>query len=102
MGKSGGVPDPVLVGENVEQPAVNYSSESLIPKLQRHRVFHLEFHGQATLGRLVASHADRLVDEIDTGDLMSARRQEERVLARAAAGIENRAGDQIDRFGDGP
>jgi hypothetical protein len=34
--------------------------------------------------------------------VVSAGRQEERVLARAAAGIENRAGDQIDRFGDGP
>jgi hypothetical protein len=48
------------------------------------------------------SHADRFVDEIDAGDLVSAGRQKERVLARAAAGIENRAGDPMDRFSDGP
>src|SRR5260370_1966421 len=102
MGKPGAVPHAHLVGENVEQTAVDYGSESLVPIPKRHRVFHLEFDGQATLGRLAASHADGFVDEIDAGDLVSAGRQEERVLARAAAGIENRADDQIDRFGDGP
>jgi hypothetical protein len=81
MGKPDDVPDAVLVGENVKQTAVNYGGESLIPILKRHRVFHLEFHGQATLGGFAASHADGFIDEIDAGDLVSAGRQEERVLA---------------------
>ena len=102
MGKPGDVSNAVLVGENVEQTAVDYGGESLVPILQRHRIFHLEFYGQATLGRLAASHADGFGNEIDARNLVSAGRQEQRVLASAAAGIENRADDQIDRFGDGP
>ena len=45
----------------MEQTAVDYSGESLIPIAKRQSVFHLEFYGQATLGRLAASHTDGLV-----------------------------------------
>ena len=75
--------------------------EALVPIAQRESVFHLEFHGQATLGRLAASHANGFIDEIDAGDPMSAGRQKKRVLARSAARIKNRAGYQLDRFSDG-
>jgi hypothetical protein len=71
MGKPGDVADEVLVGENVEQTAVDYGDESLIPIPKRHRIFHLKLHGQATLGRVAPSHADGFVDEIDAGDLVS-------------------------------
>src|SRR5207244_2069421 len=63
--------------------------------LQRERVLHPELDGDAALRRLGLGPSDRFVDEVNPGDAKSARGEEQRSVARAAPGVEQRTGDLI-------
>src|SRR5262249_20398251 len=89
------VAPPVVVGEDVEQPAVDHAAEALAPVAQRCRILDQELYRQAPLGRLDPGPPDRLVQEVDAGDPVAPGGEEQGGVARAAAGVEDRAGDPI-------
>src|SRR5207248_1082905 len=62
---------------------------------QRQGVLDEELDRQAALGRLEPGPPDRLVHEINAGDLVAAGGEEQGGIAGAAAGIEDRAGDPV-------
>ena len=79
----------------MEQAAVDHAGEPLVPVTQRQRVLDQELYRQAPLGRFDLGSLDRLVQEVDAGDAVAPGGEEQGGVARAAAGVEDRAGDPI-------
>ena len=89
------VAPPVLVAEDVEQAAVDHVVEPLGPVLQRQGVHDQKRGRHAPLGCLPLRPLDRLVEEVDARDLAASAGEEEGVVAGAATGVEDGAGDPV-------
>jgi hypothetical protein len=85
----------------VEEAAVYHVVEALGPILQRRGVFDREGGLHAPLGCLAPGPVDRILDEVDARDLASPSGQEQRRVAGAAAGVEDRGGDAAGHIDEG-
>ena len=85
----------VSVAEDMEQTAVDDVVKLLVPVRERQGILDQEGDRHAPLGSLALRPLDRHFKEIDPGDLAAAAGEEESGLARAAAGVENGAGDPV-------
>jgi hypothetical protein len=84
-----------LVAEDVEQAAVDHVVELLCPALQRQGVHDQEAGRQTSLACLAPRPVDRLFEEVDARDLAAPAGEEQGVLTRAVAGVEDGAGDLV-------
>jgi hypothetical protein len=81
----------VVVVKDVEQPAVNNRVKRLAERVEVACVEHLEAGVDVALGGLVASDLDGARGDVDAEGLGAASCSEDGVLARAAAGVEQRS-----------
>src|SRR5262249_5124974 len=79
----------VIVGEDVEQPGVDYAGEPLVPVAKPHGVLHDEFRPQAPLGRLDPGSADWSSQKVNARDPVAAGGEEQGVPPRATPGVED-------------
>jgi hypothetical protein len=86
---------PVLVGEDVEQAAVDHVVKHFGEVLEGQSIHDQEGGRQAPLGRLAPRSGDRLFEEVDARDLVAPAGEEEGVLVGATARIEDEAGDLV-------
>ena len=85
----------VVVGEAVEQAAIQDRGVPFIALGEGERIGNAEVGRQAALGGFGAGAADRLFQEIEAGDLMAARGKVQRGVAGAAADIKEGANDSL-------
>ena len=88
------VPGASGVVEDVEQPAVDDGVEGLAERVEAKRVEHLEAGVDAALGGLAAGDLDGARGDVDAEGAGAVARGEDRVLAGAAAGVEQCAGER--------
>jgi hypothetical protein len=84
----------------MEQAAVDRGIEDLRQVVQMQRVHHQERRVPAALMGLPRCLGDRLLQEVDAGDPLAARGEEESVFASAATDVEQRAGDLVRRLNE--
>ena len=84
----------------MEQAAVDHAGEPLAPVPERRRVLDQELHRRPRSAAF--RPADRLLHKVDAGDLVAPGGEEQGVVARAAAGVEDRAGDRSATATNGP
>src|SRR5205807_4600340 len=82
-------PGPVVIVEDVEQPAVEHGVELRAERAQLHRIPHEEPGGETPLPRLGLGDGDGGRGGIDAGGRKPEARSHERVLARSTADVEH-------------
>jgi hypothetical protein len=102
VGQPGDVASPVFVAEYVEQPAVDHAVEPPVEVGQGQGVHRDELGVQATLLRLPAGLLDGGFEEVDAQDVMAPPGEEQGVLARAAARIQDVARHPIGGLDEHP
>src|SRR5215831_1626393 len=85
----------VIVGEDVEQPGIDYAGEPLVPVAKPHCVLDDEVRPQAPLGRLDPGSADWSSQKVDASDPMAVGGEEQGILPRTTAGVEDWAHDPV-------
>src|SRR6266545_1112918 len=96
------VPPAVVVVEDVEQAAVDHAVEHFGEVFEGQGVHHEEGGRQPPLGRLAPGPGDRLFEEVDARDLVAPTGEEEGVVAGAAPGVEDGAGDPVGHVEERP
>lgn len=91
--EAGGVFGALLGVKGMEEPAINDGSKEAPEPVEMKGIAKNKVHPQAASGSFVARDRKRGRSDINAHDLETERGQQERVLARAAAGIEHRAGE---------
>ena len=101
VGQAVDVAGAVFVVEDVEEAGVDDGVEATIPLIEGEGVFDEKVDGEFALFGFEFGAADGFFEKIDAGDLEAFGGEEEGGVAGAAAGVEERAFDQIGRGGDG-